>query len=119
MTSNKMTKKDFFNELLNYVPADKVELCNFIHHELDILAKKNTNSKTAIESAEKNAAVSEKLLEIMANKPDPLTISELTHFIGNPDVSTQRVAVVMASLVSAGKAIRSEDGRKARFKLAE
>lgn len=114
--TTKMTKKDYFNALLTYVPADRADLTAFIARELEALSKKNTNTKAAQESAAKNADVSAKLLEIMVGRPEH-TVSELTYFVGDPDVSTQRVAIVLASLVSAGKVERVEKGRKAYFKL--
>ena len=122
MTNKKMTKRDYFNNLLN---LDSVktnpDLVNFINHELELLDKKNANKSSkpsAVQVA--NEGIKEEILECLADSPNRgFTISEMQkEFPCCAELSNQRVSALVRQLVESGKVIRTEEKRKAVFRIA-
>jgi Cft2 family RNA processing exonuclease len=122
MAEKKMTKRDYFNELLKVedVKANP-KLVKFIEHELDLLAKKNasgTGKLTATQIA--NNGIKDEILECMGNEPNRLfTISEMQkEFSCCAELSNQRVSALVRQLVADEKVERLEEKRKAVFRIA-
>lgn len=120
--TKKMTKRDYFNQLL---ALDEVKgnesLVKFIEHELELLAKKNASGEgkmTATQIA--NEGIKSEILECMANEPNRLfTISEMQKlFPCCAEMSNQRVSALVRQLVADGKVERLEEKRKAVFRIA-
>ena len=122
MTEKKMTKRDYFNSLLEIGAVKENEgLVKFIEHELELLAKKNasgTGKMTAVQVA--NEGIKAEILECMANEPNRLfTISEMQKvFPYCAEMSNQRVSALVRQLVADGKVERLEEKRKAVFRIA-
>ena len=116
-TSKKLTKRDHFTTLLNLseVKANPV-LVDFIEHELELLAKKNSAEKkpTAVQVA--NEGIKDAIYDAMQENR-LYTITEIQKEIC-PDLSNQRVSALMRQLKDEGKVVRTEDKRKAYFSLA-
>lgn len=119
-TTKKMTKRDYFNELLA-IPAveQNPELVSFIEHELDLLAKKNSAEKkpTAVQVA--NDGIKTSILDGMeANTL--YTITDLIKTIPElADLTNQRVSALVRQLIADGMVERIEEKRKAYFRLAQ
>lgn len=121
MSNKKMTKRDHFNTLLTLseVKANPV-LVDFIEHELELLAKKNSAEKkpTAVQVA--NEGIKDAIYEGM--EPNRLyTITELIKEIPEcADLTNQRVSALIRQLKDDNKVERIEEKRKAYFrKIAE
>ena len=119
MKEKKMTKRDYFNQLLTIADVKANEdLVAFIEHELELLAKKNSSEKkpTAVQVA--NEGIKEAILEGMeVNRL--YTITELQKNISAcADLSNQRISALVRQLKDEGKVVRTEDNRKAYFSLA-
>ena len=120
MTDKKMTKRDYFNALLA-IPAVNADsaLTDFINHELELLAKKNSAEKkpTAVQVA--NDGIKSAIVEGM--EPNRLyTITELIKEIPEcADMTNQRVSALVRQLKDDGKVERVEEKRKAYFRLAQ
>lgn len=117
--ANKMTKRDYFNSLLS---LDEVQsnaaLVNFINHELDLLAKKNSAERkpTAVQVA--NEGIKTAILSALSETP--VTISELQKSAPElAELTNQRISALVRQLVNDGKVVRSEDKRKAYFALVK
>lgn len=116
----KMTKRDYFNQLLAKVKGDEA-LEKFINHELELLAKKNASGATKLTAQQTaNLGIKEEILECMGEEPNRLfTISEmLKEFPCCSELSNQRVSALIRQLIADGKVERIEEKRKAYFKLA-
>ena len=114
--AKKMTKKDYFNELLTIkAVAENSELTAFIEKELNLLAKKNSGERkpTALQVA--NEEIKESILEGM--KENRLyTISEIQKEIPMcADLTNQRISALVTQLVKAEKVVRTVDKRRAYF----
>ena len=120
--TKKMTKRDYYNQLL---AIDEVKgnenLVKFIEHELKLLAKKNASGEgklTAVQLV--NNGIKEEILECMAKEPNRLfTISEMMKlFPCCAELSNQRVSALVRQLKEDGKVERFEEKRKAVFRIA-
>lgn len=118
MTNKKMTKRDYYNTLL---ALDEVKsnptLVDFINHELELLAKKNSAEKkpTAVQVA--NEGIKEVILETLADSGKMMTISEMQKANEElAELSNQRISALVRQMLADGKVERIEDKRKAYFK---
>ena len=115
MTTTKITKRDRFNALLNIdaVKADQ-GLVDFINHELELLARKNSAEKKPTAQQVANDGIKSAILDGMEEN-HLYTITELQKSIPEcAELSNQRVSALVRQMV--GVSIeRTEDKRKAYF----
>ena len=88
MTNKKITKRDRFNALLS-IPAVQADqgLVDFINHELELLAKKNSADKKPTAQQTANEAIKSAIVEAMeANRLYTVTEfrSRLTSVLTSP-----------------------------------
>ena len=120
-SSVRMTKAQKF-QILADLPAVKADpmLSEFIAHEMELLAKKNTADKKPTAQQEANAVIKSGVLTVMQDNPNKLfTVSELLKAVPDlPDTMTnQRMSAIVRQMVDAGQVKRTEDKRKAYFSL--
>ena len=115
MTKNgKMTKKEMFNAMLAKYEFTAEEK-EFINHELELLAKKNSAEKGQTKTQKENAVLAEKLLEVM--EPNVLySVTELCKLMGIE--SNQKVTHLATALVADDKLVRTVEKRRAYYSLA-
>ena len=119
--SAKLTKAQKFAMIAN-IPevAYNPVLAEFIAHEVELLAKKNSADKKPTAQQEVNATIKADILALMeANPKQIFTVSELLKKVPNlPDTMTnQRMSALVRQMVDAGSVKRTEDKRKAFFSL--
>ena len=116
--TKKMTKRDYYNALLNIAEVKaNGEMVKFIEHELELLAKKNSSEKkpTAVQIA--NDGIKSVILETLAENGKMMTISEMQKVNAElGEMSNQRISALVRQLINDGKVERIEDKRKAYFK---
>ena len=119
-SSVRMTKAQKF-QMLADLPAVKADpmLSEFIAHEMELLAKKNTADKKPTAQQEANAVIKQNVLTVLADG-EKRTVSELLKMVPDlPDTMTnQRMSALVRQMVDAGEVIRTEDKRKAYFSKA-
>ena len=100
MENKKMTKKDYFKELLQIeAVASNESLVDFINHELELLEKKSsksTLSKTQVE----NNSIKDIIINVLQEKSKPMTITEIQ--ASNEDLkelSNQKISALLKQLV--------------------
>lgn len=122
MTNNKkMTKRDYFNSLLNLSEVKaNAELTAFIEHELELLAKKNTSEKKPTAVQVVNGGIKDAIYDAMQENR-LYTITEIIKEVAEcADLSNQRVSALIRQMKDDGKVERVEEKRKAYFrKIAE
>ena len=118
MTNKKMTKRDYFNALLNIAEVKaNGEMVKFIEHELELLAKKNSAEKkpTAVQVA--NEGIKSVIYDVLAENGGKMTISEMQKVNAElGELSNQRISALVRQLLADGKVERIEEKRKACFK---
>lgn len=114
--ANKMTKRDYFTALLAIEEVSSNEaLVNFIQHELELLAKKNSADKkpTAVQIA--NVGIKDAIYNGM-QEGRRYTITEIIKEIPEcADLANQRVSALVRQMIAEGKVERIEEKRKALF----
>ena len=122
MANKKLTKREKY-EMLAKIEAvkDNPVLAEFVAHELELLAKKNSADKKPTATQEANVVLKEAIVAGMeANRF--YTVSELMKVIPelaeDENITNQKVSALVRQLVLDGVLKRTEDKRKAYFSLA-
>jgi len=126
-TTKKITKTDRFNTLLTFaeVQADP-EMVDFINHEIELLAKKNSGErKPTAKQTEKlshdaelrQAIVSEMEMNTLYSAAD--MVKALPTLASEPDLSTAKVSYLMRALVADGSVEKVVDKRHTFYRLSE
>ena len=114
MTKNRMTKREYFTQIMENYNLTEDER-NFIKHELELLAKKNSAEKkpTAVQVA--NEGLKKAILDFMV-EGQKYTITDLMKSVPElADLSNQRVSALVRQLKDSGSVERTEEKRKAYF----
>ena len=117
-TTRKPTKRQMFEGLLTNSTLTQ-EQKDFIKHELELLAKKNSADRKPTAQQTANEAVKTAILEGMeVNRL--YTITELIKEIPEcADMTNQKVSALVRQLVDAGSVAKTVDKRKSYFSIAE
>ena len=117
----KMTKRDYFNSLLNIAEvAANPDLTAFIQHELELLAKKNSSEKKPTATQVANESVKQAILDGLDGCDEGKTISEMLNlFPALEGMQNQKVSALMRQLIADGLVERVEIKRKAYFRKVE
>jgi DNA-binding transcriptional regulator GbsR (MarR family) len=118
--TKKLTKRDYFNALLDIEEVKNASgLVDFINHELELLEKKNSAEKKPTAQQTANKGIQEQILEGMESGK-LYTITDLIKTIPVcADLSNQRVSAIVRGMKDNGIVVRVEDKRKAYFKKAD
>lgn len=116
-----MTKKEMFTELLTLSEvAARPELVAGIEHEIELLSRKNSNTRKPTAHQEENDVIIEYIKAILFRASgDGMTISEVAKALDNPDLTHSRVNQLVKKLKDDGTVVRTEIKRKAYFKLSD
>ena len=118
--NKKMTKKDYYNLLLEMSEVNaNPALLVFINHEIELLSRKNSTAdrKPTVKQAE-----NENIKQIILNGMEDNRIYTVTEIIkeieGCDHLSNQHTSALLRQLVIAEKVVRIEEKRKAYFQKA-
>lgn len=123
MTNKKMTKRDYFNGLLGVIENHKDSIENyeefkaFIEREIELLNKKRSNSKPTKTQIE-NEKIKAKILEVLTDVNEVMTISELMTADGLENYSNQKLSVLCHQLVNECKIVNTKVKKVSYFKIA-
>lgn len=123
MTNKKMTKRDYFNGLLEVLENHKDSIENyeefkaFIEREIELLNKKRSNSKPTKTQIE-NEKIKEKILIAFEKIDEPVTITELAKMDGLTEYSNQKLSVLCHQLVDEHKVVNTKVKKVSYFKIA-
>ena len=118
-STKKMTKADKYN-MLKAIPsvAENPMLVEFLDHELELLAKKNSVDKKPTAQQVANDGLKQAIIDGMEKGK----LYTITDFIKNvpecAELSTPKVSALVKQLKDSGVVVRVEEKRKAYFKLA-
>lgn len=113
--TKKLTKKDYFNTLLTLSQVqEKTELVEFINHELELLAKKNSSERKPTAQQLANVGIVNAIYDGMEDNR-LYTITELIKEIpACAELTNQRVSAIIRGNIDV-KFKRVEEKRKAYF----
>ena len=117
--TQKITKAQKF-AMLKAIPAvqENAMLVEFIDHELELLAKKNSAEKKPTAQQTANAGVASAIVEHLSAEPNRLfTITELIKEVpACAELTNQRVSAIVRGLIGVSVE-RVEEKRKAFFRF--
>ena len=119
--TKKLTKREKFEMVAKIKEvAENPILAEFIEHELELLAKKNSSeNKTLTATQVANEGIKNIILETLSNLKTKATITELQKANNTlAELSNQRISALIRQLVADGKVERTEEKRKAYFSIA-
>lgn len=121
--SNKITKRESFKMIIEVLENnDRADLVEVMNHEIELLDKKKTSGKMTKTQTE-NVGIKEMILQALATAKEPITITDLLK--NNVDLydatagSNQKVSALMTQLKKENKVVRTTNGKKALFSIAE
>ena len=123
MANKKMTKRDYFNGLLEVIENHKDNIENyeefkgFIEREIELLNKKRSNSKPT-KTQKENEKIKEKILIALEKIDEPVTITELAKMDGLTEYSNQKLSVLSHQLVDEHKVVNTKVKKVSYFKIA-
>ena len=115
----KITKRERFESLLtlSQVQADP-GMVEFIEHELELLAKKNSADKKPTAQQVANEAIKQAIVDGM-ERDHFYTITDLQKAIPElADLSNQKISALVRQLKDDSVVVKTEDKRKSYFSLA-
>ena len=121
--ANKSTKRDNFISIIEVLKgAERTDLIEVMEHEIELLDKKKASgkmTKTQVANEDIKALIVEELARLA--KPVSITelISESAEVAEKCGNSNQKVSALMTQLKNAGVVIRTTEGKKALFSVAD
>lgn len=121
--ANKITKRDSFISIIEVLKgAERTDLVEVMEHEIELLDKKKASgkmTKTQIANEDIKALIVEELARLA--KPVSITelISESAEVAEKCGNSNQKVSALMTQLKNAGAVVRTTEGKKALFSVAD
>lgn len=121
--SNKITKRESFKMIIEVLENnDRADLVEVMNHEIELLDKKKASGKMTKTQTE-NVGIKEIILQALATANEPITITDLLK--NNVELydatagSNQKVSALMTQLKKENKVVRTTNGKKALFSIAE
>ena len=119
----KVTKKENFGEIAEIlIELGREDLANVMKHEIELLEKK-ANSGKLTKTQEENIAIKDLIIKELVKLAKPVSITdllnaseELATVTGN---SNQKVSALMTQLKNDQKVVRTTEGKKAVFTIAD
>ena len=121
--ANKSTKRDNFISIIEVLKgAERTDLVEVMEHEIELLDKKKASgkmTKTQVANEDIKALIVEELARLA--KPVSITelISESAEIAEKCGNSNQKVSALMTQLKNAGAVVRTTEGKKALFSVAD
>ena len=121
--TNKITKRDSFISIIEVLKgAERTDLVKVMEHEIELLDKKKASgkmTKTQVANEDIKALIVEELARLA--KPVSITelISESAEVAEKCGNSNQKVSALMTQLKNAGAVVRTTEGKKALFSVAD
>lgn len=118
--ANKKTKKELFGEVREIVEREgRIDLIEFVDHELELLEKKANRTGTT-KTQKENEGIKEKIIEALVRIATPVTITELQEQDEEmAQYSNQKISALLTQLIKEEKVVRNKDKKKSVFTIAE
>ena len=118
-TEKKITKREKFEMLMTIaeVQANPI-LSEFIEHEIELLAKKNSAEKKPTEKQTENAGIKDIIVEVLTDEEKGMTISAMQKKCADlAEYSNQKISALVRQMILDGIVEKTEEKGKAYFRL--
>ena len=121
--SNKVTKKDNFKAIIEVLAKNgREDLVSVMEHEIELIEKKASNAKMT-KTQEANQDIKALIVKELARLARPVTITELisesSEIAEATSGSNQKVSALMTQLKNSNQVVRTQEGKKAMFSIAD
>lgn len=121
--SNKVTKKDNFKAIIEVLAKNgREDLVSVMEHEIELIEKKASNAKMT-KTQEANQDIKALIVKELARLARPVTITELisesSEIAEITGGSNQKVSALMTQLKNSNQVVRTQEGKKAMFSIAD
>ena len=121
--ANKITKRDSFISIIEVLKGvERTDLVEVMEHEIELLDKKKASGKMT-KTQVANEDIKALIIEELARLAKPVSITELifesTEIAEKCGNSNQKVSALMTQLKNAGAVVRTTEGKKALFSVAD
>lgn len=121
--SNKVTKKDNFKAIIEVLAKNgREDLVSVIEHEIELIEKKASNAKMT-KTQEANQDIKALIVKELARLARPVTITELisesSEIAEITGGSNQKVSALITQLKNSNQVVRTQEGKKAMFSIAD
>lgn len=121
--TKKITKREMFamvgKVVENSTVENKVEMLNFIEHEIELLEKKSSKSGQT-KTQKENEILKAEIFEEMAKLEIPVTVSEFQNVSEKfPPIkfSNQKISAMLNQLAKDGKVVKTTEKKKSYFSV--
>lgn len=114
--ANKMTQKDYFNEIIAVVSeAGRDDLVKFCEDRIEKLSRKS-GSKKPTKTQVENEGIKDTIVEVLGE----IAPATATMIATDPrvNVSNQKVSALLRQLIESGEVVKATDKGKSLFSLA-
>lgn len=117
----RMTKKDYFNEIIKLAKGKQVnvtadELIEFATHELNLLKRRKANNSKPTKTQKENELIKNVIMQVLKNSNDPLRIADIQARNEQlAEYTNQKISALLTQLVNEGTAKREVIKRQAHF----
>jgi predicted transcriptional regulator len=118
----KLTKREKFEMIAKIEEVAKNPmLAEFVEHELELLAKKNSSDRGLTSTQKENEGIKSAIVEEFIAQPNRIfTITEMQkNFPCCAELSNQKISALLKQLVEENKVAKTIDKRKSYFSLAK
>jgi hypothetical protein len=117
--TNKMTQKDYFNEIITLAQANgREDIVKFCEGRIEVLTKKSDNrksTKTQVENESLKCNVRNALATL-----DKATVTEIQKADEVlSELSNQKVSALLRQMIDAGEVVKETDKKKSYFSLVK
>lgn len=119
--TKKMTKKEMFTAMLAKYNFTETEV-EFINHELELLAKKNSAERGLTKTQKANLELAEAVYDFLCDTEKAYTVSELCKAcpeLAKIEATTSKATAILRMLKDEGKVVNYTDKRKSYYKVAD
>lgn len=120
-TDKRMTKKDYFNEVIKLAKGEQVnvtadELVKFAEHELNLLERRRTSNSKPTKTQKENELIKDVIMQVLETSNDPLRIADIQARNEQlAEYTNQKISALLTQLVNEGTAKREVIKRQAHF----
>lgn len=112
-----MTKKENFNAIATALNAiGNHDFDEFITHEIELLSRKRSTSKTPTKRQKENEVLKEHILGVLSD--EGMTVTEIMTTLNEEGLTNQRVSANLRQMVEGGTVHKEMVKGKALFTLA-
>ena len=118
MTEKKLTKREKFamvREILE--KADRVDLVEFVDHEVELLNRKTTSSGKLTPKQEENEKIKNVIVEVLAKNGDGMTVTQLMKTDELSDHSMNKLTALVTQLKKEHRIFRFVEKRVTYFRI--